>query len=221
MQYWYIHIFWNVHNAPCKFKVPVKVNAVCDGKGSSSRRFCYFHVMDTNSCVVFHSGFDMEYPEVHESQSSKSIDDTILERNGEISVIPTSVPEFKSTWKREVVKRNRGLRVQKQRSVRSHSLPSRQLNRYSVGEIRRIRERLLRTQRHPEPGRVKQFTRTQKLALSSLALVDFISFCSMSIMAPFFPRQVCYVWSFHWSVACFHSWRYCICVLFQTKMLCF
>jgi len=178
--------------------------------------------MDTNSYVVFHSGFDMEYPEVHEeSQSSKSIDDTILGRNGEISVIPTSGPEFKSTWKREVVKRNRGLRVQKQRSVRSHSLPSRQLNRYSAGEIRRIRERLLRTQRHPEPGRVRQFTRTQKLALSSLALVDFISFCSMSIMAPFFPRQVCYVWSFHWPIACCPSWRYCICVLFQTKMLCF
>lgn len=198
MQYWYIHITWTAHNSPCKFEVPVKVIAARDGKVSSSRRIYYCHVMDTNSYVVFHSGFDMEYPEVHEeSQSSKSIDDTILERNGEISVIPTSVPEFKSTWKREGVKRNRGLRVRKQRSVRSQSLPSRQLNRYSAGEIRRIRERLLRTQRHPEPGRVRQFTRTQKLALSSLALVDFISFCSMSIMAPFFPRQVCYVWSFH------------------------
>jgi hypothetical protein len=178
--------------------------------------------MDSNSYVVFHLGFDMESPEVHEeSQSSKSIDDTILERNGEISVIPTSIPEFKSTWKREVVKRNRGLRVRRRRSVRSQSLPSRQLNRYSAGEIRRIRERLLRTQRHPEPGRVRQLTRTQKLALSSLALVDFISFCSMSIMAPFFPRQVCYVWSFHWSIICHPSWRYCICVLFQTEMLCF
>lgn len=177
--------------------------------------------MDTKSYVVFHSGFDMESPEVHESQSSKSIDDTILERNGEISVIPTSIPEFKSTWKREVVKRNRGLRVRKQRSVRSQSLPSRQLSRYSAGEIRRIRERLLRTQRHPEPGRVRQLTRTQKLALSSLALVDFISFCSMSIMAPFFPRQVCYVWRFHWSIVRCPSWRYCICGLPQTEMLCF
>ena len=175
--------------------------------------------MDTNSYVVFHSGFDMESPEVHEeSQSSKSIDYPILERNGEISVIPTSIPEFKSTWKREVVKRNRGLRARKQRSVRSQSLPSRQLNRYSAVEIRRIRERLLRTQRHPEPGRVRQFTRTQKLALSSLALVDFISFCSMSIMAPFFPRQVCYVWSFDWSTECRPAWRYCMCVLFQSEI---
>jgi hypothetical protein len=155
--------------------------------------------MDTNSYVVFHSGFDMEAPEVHDhSESSKSINDRVLERNGEVmSVIPTSpIPEFKSAWKREVVKRNRGLRVRKQRCVRSQSLPSRQLNKYSAGEIRRMRERLLRTQRHPEPGRVRQFTRIQKLALTSLALVDFISFCSMSIMAPFFPRQVCYV--------CFH-----------------
>ncbi|KOB73752.1 putative synaptic vesicular amine transporter [Operophtera brumata] len=29
----------------------------------------------------------------------------------------------------------------------------------------------------------------QRLTLASLALVDFISFCSMSIMAPFFPRE--------------------------------
>lgn len=29
----------------------------------------------------------------------------------------------------------------------------------------------------------------QKLTLASLALVDFMSFCSMSIMAPFFPRE--------------------------------
>lgn len=113
--------------------------------------------MDTNSYVVFHSGFDMEAPEVcEESESSKSID-RVLERNrAVISVIPTSpIPEFKSAWKREVVKRNRGLRVRKQRCARSQSLPSRQLNKYSAGEIRRIRERLLRTQRHPEPGRVR------------------------------------------------------------------
>ena len=166
--------------------------------------------MDTSSYVVFHSGFDMEVPEVHEeSQSSKSVDDRVLERNGEvISVIPTlPIPEFKSAWKREAVKRNRGLRIRKQRCVRSQSLPSRQLNRYSAGEIRCIRERLRRTQRHPEPGRVRQFTRTQKLALTSLALVDFFSFCSMSIMAPFFPREVCYNWSFLWLII-YPSWRY-------------
>ena len=171
------------------------MDAARDGKGYLSRYFStviqWIVIVD-----VFNSGIDMEAPEVQEeSESSHSINDRVLEKKGEvISVIPASpIPEFKSAWKREVVRRNRGLRVRKQRCVRSQSLPSRQLNKYSAGEIRRIRERLRRTQRHPEPGRIRQFTRTQKLALTSLALVDFISFCSMSIMAPFFPREVCYV----------------------------
>lgn len=58
------------------------------------------------------------------------------------------------------------------------------------GEIQRIRERLLRTQRTPRPSTIWSFTRRQKLALLSLSLVDFVSFCSMSIMAPFFPKEV-------------------------------
>lgn len=37
-------------------------------------------------------------------------------------------------------------------------------------------------------GRTK-FSHRQKLTLVSLSLVDFMSFCSMSIMAPFFPRE--------------------------------
>lgn len=35
----------------------------------------------------------------------------------------------------------------------------------------------------------KKFTLKQKVALVSLALVDFMCYCSMSIMAPFFPRE--------------------------------
>lgn len=139
----------------------------------------------------------METAEGHEeSESSKLVSDRGLERNGEtISVFPGSpTSELKSSWEREGVKRNRGPRVRRRRNVRSHSLPAWQLNKYSAGEIRRIRERLLRTQRHPEPGPVRHFTRTQKLALTSLALVDFISFCSMSIMAPFFPKEVCHIY---------------------------
>lgn len=57
-------------------------------------------------------------------------------------------------------------------------------------EVQRIRERLLRTQRTPRPSTISSFNRRQKLALISLSLVDFVSFCSMSIMAPFFPREV-------------------------------
>ncbi|XP_049888020.1 MFS-type transporter SLC18B1-like [Pectinophora gossypiella] len=56
-------------------------------------------------------------------------------------------------------------------------------------EIRILRERLVRTQTRLRPGAVRHLTRHQRLTLASLALVDFMSFCSMSIMAPFFPRE--------------------------------
>lgn len=49
--------------------------------------------------------------------------------------------------------------------------------------------RSFRTNSHLEPSAIKRFTRSQKMTLASLALVDFISFCSMSIMAPFFPKE--------------------------------
>ncbi|KAG7304378.1 hypothetical protein JYU34_011318 [Plutella xylostella] len=56
-------------------------------------------------------------------------------------------------------------------------------------EIRILRERLLRTQTRPRPYAVRNLSRRQRLTLASLALVDFMSFCSMSVMAPFFPRE--------------------------------
>ncbi|CAH2268750.1 jg23773 [Pararge aegeria aegeria] len=49
--------------------------------------------------------------------------------------------------------------------------------------------RLVRTQAKLRPSAVRHLTRHQRLTLASLALVDFMSFCSMSIMAPFFPRE--------------------------------
>ncbi|CAK1599987.1 unnamed protein product [Parnassius mnemosyne] len=58
-----------------------------------------------------------------------------------------------------------------------------------TSEIRILRERLVRTQTRPRPGAVRHLSRHQRLTLASLALVDFMSFCSMSIMAPFFPRE--------------------------------
>ncbi|XP_052737167.1 MFS-type transporter SLC18B1-like [Bicyclus anynana] len=58
-----------------------------------------------------------------------------------------------------------------------------------ASEVRILRERLVRTQARLRPGAVRQLTRHQRLTLASLALVDFMSFCSMSIMAPFFPRE--------------------------------
>ncbi|XP_026763916.2 MFS-type transporter SLC18B1-like [Galleria mellonella] len=56
-------------------------------------------------------------------------------------------------------------------------------------EIRILRERLVRTQRRLQPTAVCLLSQRQRLTLISLALVDFMSFCSMSIMAPFFPRE--------------------------------
>ncbi|KAJ2943804.1 hypothetical protein O0L34_g8124 [Tuta absoluta] len=56
-------------------------------------------------------------------------------------------------------------------------------------EIRILRERLVRTQTRLRPSAVRNLTKKQRLTLASLALVDFMSFCSMSIMAPFFPRE--------------------------------
>ncbi|KAJ3654933.1 hypothetical protein Zmor_014084 [Zophobas morio] len=74
-------------------------------------------------------------------------------------------------------------------TYRSKSMSNILPDNYSPGEIHRIRERLLRTNSRLERSTFKSFTRKQKLTLTSLALVDFISFCSMSIMAPFFPRE--------------------------------
>ncbi|CAG9768972.1 unnamed protein product [Ceutorhynchus assimilis] len=71
---------------------------------------------------------------------------------------------------------------------RSKSLPH-IADEYTAGEIRRIKERLLRTNSHVQPSAIKSFTRIQKMTLAMLALVDFFCFCSMSIMAPFFPKE--------------------------------
>ncbi|XP_039745172.1 MFS-type transporter SLC18B1-like [Pararge aegeria] len=59
----------------------------------------------------------------------------------------------------------------------------------TASEVRILRERLVRTQAKLRPSAVRHLTRHQRLTLASLALVDFMSFCSMSIMAPFFPRE--------------------------------
>lgn len=50
-------------------------------------------------------------------------------------------------------------------------------------------ENVFRTNSQIETSVIKNFDKKQKLTLISLALVDFMSFCSMSIMAPFFPKE--------------------------------
>uniref|UniRef100_A0A224XNB2 Putative mfs-type transporter slc18b1-like protein n=1 Tax=Panstrongylus lignarius TaxID=156445 RepID=A0A224XNB2_9HEMI len=60
---------------------------------------------------------------------------------------------------------------------------------YLNRELCRSRERLLRTQTHPQPSVLCKFTKKQIFALLTLTLAEFISFCSMSVMAPFFPKE--------------------------------
>lgn len=79
--------------------------------------------------------------------------------------------------------------IRDRKYVRSKSLVNLSTEGYTNRDIRILHERLLRTQPHPQPAAIRQFSRTQKLTLLSLALVDFMSFCSMSIMAPFFPKE--------------------------------
>jgi hypothetical protein len=61
-------------------------------------------------------------------------------------------------------------------------------------DIQAMRERLVKRygkghQRYLIKG-VPRFSRRQWLVLASLALVDFTSFCAMSILAPFYPSEV-------------------------------
>jgi len=60
-------------------------------------------------------------------------------------------------------------------------------------DVEEIREKLIRTYYHHNPSfhlkSVPKFSHQQKLVLASIALVDFTSFCAMSILAPFFPNE--------------------------------
>lgn len=107
-----------------------------------------------------------------------------------ITLYDTNNPsEFDTQWRREIIHRS-GKSGNVRKYIRSQSLTAFHQNKYSAGEIRLMRERLLRTHKASSHGSFMQLTRSQKLTLTSLALVDFISFCSMSIMAPFFPKEV-------------------------------
>lgn len=69
---------------------------------------------------------------------------------------------------------------------RSSSFPS---GKPFDGEVYRLKEKIGRTNKKPKPSEVKHFTRAQWISLVALGMVDFVGFCSMSIMAPFFPKE--------------------------------
>uniref|UniRef100_A0A1Y1NFI9 Major facilitator superfamily (MFS) profile domain-containing protein n=4 Tax=Photinus pyralis TaxID=7054 RepID=A0A1Y1NFI9_PHOPY len=77
----------------------------------------------------------------------------------------------------------------KEVNARSRSLTHFSLDSYAMMEISRIRDRLLRTNARIERSMFRYFNRNQTMTLLSLAIVDFMCFCSMSIMAPFFPKE--------------------------------
>lgn len=60
---------------------------------------------------------------------------------------------------------------------------------YNPSELARISERILRTNPALPTSSIRSLSRSQILTLGILALVDFMAFCSMSVMAPFFPRE--------------------------------
>ncbi|KAK3913393.1 MFS-type transporter SLC18B1 [Frankliniella fusca] len=73
--------------------------------------------------------------------------------------------------------------------ARSLSLSTHQLNQNHRHEIFQYHLKAPAAQANDATTSIRNFSYQQKLALTSLVLVDFISFCSMSIMAPFFPKE--------------------------------
>nr|CAD7394226.1 unnamed protein product [Timema cristinae] len=132
----------------------------------------------------------MEDIERHESSKHKKVPNNGTIEINQNEIVPyTPTSNVNSSYRKDAIDTASILRKKRKQYVRSHSMSACHINDYTAAEIRRIRERLLRTQRRPVTAHIRHFTRSQKLTLTSLALVDFLSFCSMSIMAPFFPKE--------------------------------
>lgn len=57
-------------------------------------------------------------------------------------------------------------------------------------EVCNYREKMGRNRRRPNQKTPRKFQKHEIMAIVYLGLIDFIGFCSMSVMAPFFPREV-------------------------------
>jgi hypothetical protein len=66
------------------------------------------------------------------------------------------------------------------------------LDEYSdICEVCNYREKMGRkNRRRPSAATKLKFTKREIILICLLGLIDFIGFCSMSVMAPFFPREV-------------------------------
>lgn len=56
-------------------------------------------------------------------------------------------------------------------------------------EVCNYREKMGRNRRRPSVNKKATFQKHEMLVIFYLGLIDFIGFCSMSVMAPFFPRE--------------------------------
>lgn len=72
---------------------------------------------------------------------------------------------------------------------RSKSMSCVSPDAFTAAEVKTIQERLLRLNPRMTTSTLRNLSRFQIMTLISLAMVDFMSFCSMSIMAPFFPNE--------------------------------
>lgn len=59
-------------------------------------------------------------------------------------------------------------------------------------EVCNYREKMGRNRRRPSQKTPRKFQRHEVMSIIYLGVIDFIGFCSMSVMAPFFPREVSY-----------------------------
>lgn len=57
-------------------------------------------------------------------------------------------------------------------------------------EVCNYREKMGRNRRRPSQKTPRKFQRHEVMSIIYLGVIDFVGFCSMSVMAPFFPREV-------------------------------
>lgn len=63
-------------------------------------------------------------------------------------------------------------------------------------QVCNYREKIGRNRRRAKPKKPRTFRKNEALIIFYLGLIDFVGFCSMSVMAPFFPKEVrfrCYI----------------------------
>lgn len=90
---------------------------------------------------------------------------------------------------------NNGFRTSGGSPPHAPMLRSVSLNNYlddvsDLYEVCNYREKMGRNRRRPSLNKKVKFQKHEMLVIFYLGMIDFVGFCSMSVMAPFFPREV-------------------------------